>query len=405
MTSTTIRGAADARSSNLFDRAVARLKAQTIETPSWAYMSSGTRFKVFTTPGTARDVDEKVDDAALVHELTGVAQSLAIHIPWDRVDDYGKLRDYAKERGIRIGSVNPNLFQDDAYRLGSVTNPDASIRRKAVDHILECLNIMRTVGSSILSLWFPDGTNYPGQDDFRLRRQRMLEALQEVYESMDDDMRMLVEYKFYEPAFYHTVISDWGQSLTLCQKLGDRAQVLVDLGHHAQGVNIEHIVATLLDEGRLGGFDLNSRKYGDDDLIVGVIDPQQLFLIFSELAAAEESEDLRLRSTTEQVLYKLDQCHMVEENLPAIIQSVMNLQTAYAKAVLVDRDGLRAAQEAGDVVGANRLLTDAYETDVRPLLARVRKELGVASDPYAAYVTSDKRSQRTRERVGAAASW
>jgi len=405
MTSTIIPESTSGPSAERLERAASRLREQTIETPSWAYMSAGTRFKVFTTPGTARDVYERVDDAALVHELTGVAPTLAVHIPWDRVDDYGKLSDYAQERGVRIGSVNPNLFQADAYRLGSVTNPDQAIRRQAVDHILECLEIMRTVGSCILSLWFPDGTNYPGQDDFRIRRHRMLEALTEVYEAMDEDMRMLVEYKFYEPAFYHTVISDWGQSLTLCQKLGDRAQVLVDLGHHAQGVNIEHIVASLLDEGRLGGFDLNSRKYGDDDLIVGVIDPQQLFLIFCELAAGEDSDDPQVRSTARNVLYKLDQCHMVEENLPAIIYSVMNLQTAYAKALLVDRNGLRAAQEAGDVVGANHVLTEAYETDVRPLLARVRSELGGAPDPYGAYVSSENRSLRSRERVGTAASW
>lgn len=388
-----------------FQELVSRLKRQSVETPSWAYMSSGTRFRVFTTPGTARDVYERVDDAALVHQLTGVAPTLAIHIPWDQVTDYGKLRDYAVEQGVRIGSVNPNLFQDEAYRLGSVTNPDPGIRSQALDHIHECIGIMREVGSSDLSLWFPDGTNYPGQDDFRARRGRMLDALAEVYAYMDDEMRMLLEYKFYEPAFYHTVISDWGQSLTLCQKLGDRANVLVDLGHHAQAVNIEHIVASLLDEGRLGGFDLNSRKYGDDDLIVGAIDPQQLFLIFLELIAGEDSDDERVRTTAHNVLYKLDQCHMVEENIPAIILSVMSLQAACAKALLVDRNALAEAQLSGDVLRANTILMDAYDSDVRPLLAQVRGELGVPNDPYVEYLESDERSKRLRERVGPAATW
>jgi len=382
------------------DEVEGRLRAQRIETPSWGYANSGTRFKVFPQPGVPRTVEEKLADAALVHHLTGVAPSVALHIPWDRVDDWATLRDHAAALGVAIGAINPNLFQDDQYKLGSLTNPDAAVRRGAVDHVLECVAIARQTGSRDISLWLADGANYPGQDDLRDRRRRLAASLEKCYAALDPGMRLLVEYKFYEPAFYATDIPDWGTALLLCQTLGPRAQVLVDLGHHAQGVNIEQIVATLLDEGRLGGFHFNGRKYGDDDLIVGTTNPLELFLIYNELAAAEEDADPDLADTARSVAYMIDQSHNVEQKIPAMLLSVMNCQAAYAKALLVDRGALRAAQEAGDIVRAHATLMTAFETDVRPLLARVRAEMGAAADPLAAYTSSGYQERIERERVG-----
>ena len=291
---------------------------------------------------------------------------MAVHIPWDKVDDYGELRDHAGSLGVEIGAVNPNLFQEEEYRLGSVCHPDPAVRRKATDHLLECVEIGRELGSDVLSLWFADGTNYAGQDSFVERRHRMRECLSEAYAAMPENMRMLLEYKPFEPAFYHTDLPDWGAALTMCHRLGDRAEVLVDLGHHLQATNIEHIVALLLDEGRLGGFHFNNRKYADDDLIVGSVNPFELFLIYVELVEAEEDPDT-------QIAYMIDQAHNIEPKMEAMILSVTNLQEAYAKALLVDRTALREARRAGDVLGAHALLLDAYNTDVRPLCARVRE--------------------------------
>ncbi|GAB2714935.1 L-rhamnose isomerase [Arthrobacter bambusae] len=391
--------------SDKHEKILTRLAQQHIETQSWGYVSTGTRFKVFNTPGTPRDVWEKIDDAALVHRLTGVAPSVALHIPWDQVDDYGRLSDYAKKEGLVIGSISPNLFQDDDYKFGSLTNLDPKIRRKAIEHSIEVVDVMRSVGSTQMSMWLADGTNYPGQADFRRRRHFLREGLQEIYAALDEDMTMVLEYKLFEPAFYHTDIADWGQSLSFCQKLGDRAKVLVDLGHHALGVNIEHIVATLLDENRLGGFDLNGKKYADDDLFVGAINPYELFLIAVELVGGEDDADPRVAETARNVLYKIDQCAMIEDKIPAMLRSVTAMQAAFAKALLVDRAALSAAQEAGDVVTANEVLTDAYETDVRPLLRRLRERQGVVADPLGAYRDSEDRKQRISERVGTPAGW
>ncbi len=375
------------------------LRSQRIETPSWGYGNSGTRFKVFPQPGVPRDPFEKLEDAAQVHARTGVCPSVAIHIPWDKVDDYGELNDYADSLGLKIGAVNPNLFQEEEYKLGSVCNPDSGIRRKATDHLLECVEAAAEVGSNVLSLWFADGTNYPGQDSFIERRRRMHECLSEVYSFMPDEMRMFLEYKFYEPAFYHTDLSDWGTALTMCRKLGERAEVLVDLGHHAQGVNVEHIVALLLDEGKLGGFHFNGRKYGDDDLIVGSTNPFELFLIYVELRAAEEDPTTRIE-------YMIDQAHNIEPKIEAMILSVMNLQEAYAKALLVDLAALEEARYAGDVLAAHRIFLDAYATDVRPMCARVREDLGASADPIADFSSSgylDTVVEKRKE--GAQAGW
>ncbi len=375
-----------------------RLRTQRVETPSWGYGNSGTRFKVFPQLGVPRDPFEKISDAAEVHRLTGICPSVAIHIPWDRVDDYGELAQYAGSLGMRIGAVNPNLFQEEDYRLGSVCNPDEAVRRRATDHLIECVEIGREAGSDILSLWFADGTNYAGQDSFVERRHRMLECLSEIYEAMPESMRMLLEYKPFEPAFYHTDLSDWGAALTMCQKLGHRAEVLVDLGHHLQGANIEHIVALLLDEGRLGGFHFNNRKYADDDLIVGSVNPFELFLIYVELVEAEESGA--------RIDYMIDQAHNIEPKIEAMILSVMNLQDAYAKALLVDRAKLDEARRSGDVLLAHRLLLEAYNTDVRHLCAKVREDLGASADPISAFRESGYLEKVVDERLeGAGAGW
>ncbi len=378
---------------------IERLRSQRIETPSWGYGNSGTRFKVFPQSGVPRDPFEKLEDAAQVHVHTGICPSVAIHIPWDKVEDYGELNDYADSLGLKIGAVNPNLFQEEEYRLGSVCNPDLGVRRKAMDQLLECVEVAEKVGSNVLSLWFADGTNYPGQDSFIERRHRMHECLSEVYGAMPDEMRMFLEYKFYEPAFYHTDLSDWGTALTMCQKLGERAEVLVDLGHHAQGVNVEHIVALLMDEGKLGGFHFNGRKYGDDDLIVGSTNPFELFLIYVELRAAEEDLGTRIE-------YMIDQAHNIEPKIEAMILSVMNLQEAYAKALLVDLTTLQEARHAGDVLAAHRILLDAYATDVRPMCAGVRGDLGASADPIADFRSSGYLDTVVKKRKeGAQVGW
>ena len=365
-----------------------RLGALAIETPSWGYGDSGTRFATFTQPGRPRDVFERLDDAAEVNRLTGTAPAVALHFPWDQVDDLAELRDHAEGLGLRIGAVNPNLFQDPEYKLGSVAHPDESVRAKAVEHLLECVEIARELGSTAQSLWLADGTNYPGQDDLTARRRRVVSSLRELYEALPPEQELLIEYKLFEPAFYATELADWGSALLVCQALGERALVLVDLGHHAQGTNVEQIVALLAAEERLGGFHFNNRKYGDDDLIVGSVNPFELFLIFCELAGDERP----LPRLT------IDQAHNVEAKLEAMVLSVVNLQEAYAKALLVDRVALAAAQEEGDVLGGHEVLLDAYRLDVRPLCAQVRAELGAAEDPIAALRASGYTERVARER-------
>lgn len=382
------------------DRAKAALREQRIETPSWGYANSGTRFKVFTQPGVPRTPYEKIDDAATVHRFTAVAPTVSLHIPWDSVDDYADLAKHAADRGVSIGVINSNVFQDDDYMLGSVTNPDARVRRKATDHLLECVDVMDQTGSKDLKLWFSDGTNYPGQDSIRARQDRLSEALGQVYGRLAPDQRMLLEYKLFEPAFYTMDVPDWGTSYAHCLALGERAQVVIDTGHHAPGTNIEFIVALLLRAGKLGAFDFNSRFYADDDLMVGAADPFQLFRIMHEIVQADA---LRPEHG---VTFMLDQCHNIEPKIPAVIRSVMNVQEATAKALLMDADALSAAQRDGDVLEANAVFMDAYQTDVRPLLAELREEQGLEPDPVAAYKRSGHGEQVRTERVGGeAAGW
>ncbi|WP_229402908.1 L-rhamnose isomerase [Micromonospora okii] len=370
------------------------LRDQRIETPSWAYANSGTRFKVFAQPGVPRDPYEKIADAAVVHRLTGIAPTVALHIPWDRVDNYAALSTYATEQGVALGAINSNVFQDDDYKLGSVTNPDPAVRRKATDHLLECVDIMDATGSRDLKLWFSDGTNYPGQDDIRSRQDRLAEALREVYDRLGDDQRMLLEYKLFEPALYTTDVPDWGTAYAHCLELGPKAQVVIDTGHHAPGTNIEFIVAFLLRRGKLGAFDFNSRFYADDDLMVGAADPFQLFRIMYEIVRGDALKP------EAGIAFMLDQCHNIETKIPAIIRSVLNVQEATAKALLVDREALADVQNQGDVLAANAVLMDAFNTDVRPLLADFRAAEGLDPDPVAAYHRSGYFDKIRTERAG-----
>ncbi len=372
----------------------AALSRLAIETPSWGYGDSGTRFGVFPQPGRPRDVFEKIDDAAEVHRLTGTAPAVALHFPWDAVADLSELTEHLCASGLRAGAVNPNLFGDPDYRLGSLTHPDSGVRERAVAHMVDCIAIASALQSTAQSLWLADGTNYPGQDDLRARRRRLRESLQTVYAALPDDQELLVEYKFFEPAFYATDLADWGSAVLLCRDLGERARVLVDLGHHAQGTNVEQIVALLADERRLGGFHFNNRKYADDDLIVGSVNPLELFLIFAELG--EDGGELP-RLT-------IDQSHNVEAKVEAMVLSIVNLQESYAKSLLIDREALRAAQRDGDVLRGHELLLDAYDTDVRPLCAAVRERLGAAAEPVAQLRGSGYAQRMARQRATVPAS-
>ena len=383
---------------NTTESALGRLEELAIEVPSWAYGNSGTRFKVFGTPGTPRTIQEKLADAAKVHEFTGLAPTVALHIPWDKVDDYAALREYAAGLGVGLGTVNSNTFQDDEYKFGSLTSSTESVRRRAIAHHLECIDIMHATGSRDLKIWLADGTNYPGQDDIRGRQDRLAGSLQEIYAALGENQRLVLEYKFFEPAFYHMDIPDWGTSYAQTLALGEKALVCLDTGHHAPGTNIEFIVAFLLREGKLGGFDFNSRFYADDDLMVGAADPFQLFRIMHEVIQGGGYGD--------HVAFMLDQCHNIEPKIPGQIRSVMNVQEATAKALLVDVEALRAVQDSGDVLGANAVFMDAYNTDVRPLLAELREDMGLAPDPMAAYKRSGYFEKiRDERKDGQAAGW
>ena len=352
-----------------------KLKALKIETPSWGYSDSGTRFATFKQIGAAKSVKEKIQDAAEVHKVTGICPSIALHIPWDITDNWIALLEYSLSLGIKPGAINPNLFQDQDYKLGSLCNPSQKVRKKAIDHVLECIGIAKTLKSKDISLWLGDGTNYPGQDDIRERKHRLEDSLKEIYDNLTNDMRILIEYKFFEPAFYNTDIPDWGTAHNLCLKLGNRAMVLVDLGHHALGANIEQIVAYLLDEGKLGGFHFNNKKYADDDLTVGSINPYEFFLIFNELVSAEED------GIKADIAYMIDQCHNLKPKIEEMIQSVENIQKTYAKALIVDRKSLRKFQQDEDIIMAEKVLTEAFEADITPLLFKVREEMGLPLDP------------------------
>lgn len=373
-----------------------QLEHQAIEVPSWAYGNSGTRFKVFGSPGTPRSVEEKIADAAAVHRFTGLAPRVALHIPWDLVDDFGALRRHAEGLGVELGTINSNTFQDDDYKFGGLTHHDRRIRQKAIDHHLQCLDIMGETGSRDLKIWLADGSNYPGQADILARQERLADSLAAIHAQLGAEQRLILEYKFFEPAFYHTDVPDWGTALTHVQALGENAKVCLDTGHHAPGTNIEFIVAQLLRAGKLGSFDFNSRFYADDDLIVGAADPFQLFRILFEVIRGGGYDP------ASEVGFMLDQCHNVEKKIPGQIRSVLNVQEMTARALLVDRAALAEAQEAGDVLTAHEIFMDAFYTDVRPDLAAWRESRGLPADPMRAYDASGHQEQIEAERVGGA---
>lgn len=368
------------------------LKAQRIETPSWGYSNSGTRFNTFRQPGAAISIQEKLDDAAQVHQFTGVTPTVAVHVAWDFNPDTDprEVVKYAASRGVQIGAINPTMFQEQFYLNGAIANADPQVRRHVVDHMLYSVDIGKQTGSGLLSLWFADGTNYPGQGDFRRRKHWVAECLQEVYAAMPPAMRMLVEYKHFEPGFYHTDIADWGMAYVFCQQCGDRAQVLVDLGHHPRATNIEHIVAFLLDEGRLGGFHFNDARYADDDLTTGSVNPYQVFLIYAELVKAGE--------LARDVAYMIDQSHGEKPKIEAMIQTVCTIQRMYARALLVDWAALDRAQAEGNIVDGENALIAAFNIDVEPLMMQVREEMGLAPDPLAAYRASGYQQKIDAER-------
>jgi L-rhamnose isomerase/sugar isomerase len=370
-----------------------QLARQQIELPSWAFGNSGTRFKVFSTPGTPRDPYEKIADAAQVQQYTGLAPTVALHIPWDLVDDFADLKRHAEEHGVSLGTVNSNTFQDDDYKFGALTHVDETIRQKAIDHHLRCIDVMDATGSRDLKIWLAEGSNYPGQEDMRSRQDRLHESLSTIYDRLGADQRLVLEYKFFEPSFYHTDVPDWGTSYVQTAALGPKAMVCLDTGHHAPGTNIEFIVMQLLRLGKLGSFDFNSRFYADDDLIVGAADPFQLFRILVEVIRGGGYDN-------PDVAFMLDQCHNIEDKIPGQIRSVLNVQEMTARALLLDRVALTAAQEAHDVLGANEVFMDAYQTDVRKDLAEWRESRGLPTNPMRAYLESGYQQSIAEDRVG-----
>ncbi len=370
-----------------------KLNGFKVEIPSWGFSDSGTRFHVFHAPGAARNVFERIEDAAQVNKYTGAVSGVAIHIPWDKVEDWKSVKEFAKERDLKIGSVNPNLFQDEDYKFGSLTNSNEKIRQKAIKHVLECIDIMRNTGSKVLSLWLPDGTNYPGQGDFARRHSLLFESLKEIYDALDDDMTLFIEYKFFEPAFYHMDTPDWGTAYALVKDLGEKAKVIIDLGHHAHGTNIEYIVSILSSRGKLGGFHFNSRKYADDDLTVGSMNPYELFLIFVEL-----NKFFDLSKTPPEVALVIDQSMNIKPKIKALIQSIENLQITYLKSLFVDFSSLQECQKANDVIGSEEILKDAFLTDVRPILKEWRSDLGIPLNALEAFEKSGYEEKIAKER-------
>src|SRR5436190_12317891 len=362
-----------------------------IETPSWGYADTGTRFGKFLQPAAAGTIDEKLADAGIVHQYTGCCPTVAVHVLWDfsmGVDAQATAK-IAEKHGVKIGAINPNVFQDQVYKFGSVCSPDERAQTHAHRHVMDSISIAKAVKSNLLSLWFADGTNYPGQDDIVARKRRMEGALRQWHEAMPKEMTMLVEYKPFEPAFYHTDIADWGMAYVFAQDAGPNAKVLVDTGHHLQGQNIEHLVAFLLDEEMLGGFHFNDRKYADDDLTLGSIDPYAVFRILHEIRNAAELHE----KDVSKIAYMIDQSHNLKPKIEAMIQTVVAAQELYAKACLVDRKKLREAQTRMDIVDAEGCLKDAFATDVRPLLAEWRKRKTIDPDPMRAYRASGYESR------------
>ena len=372
------------------------LDAFQIELPSWGFANTGTRFGKFLQPAAATTAEEKFSDAAQVHRWTGVCPSVALHVLWDLpggLADIPKVQKTAVEHGLRPGAINPNTFQDQIYKHGSLGNPDPQVRRAALDHMLDSIEIARGLGSRDLSLWFADGSNYPGTQNIRHRRQWFAEGLRAAHERLTGEQRLLVEYKPFEPAFYHTDIADWGMALVLAQSAGPRAKVLVDTGHHYQGQNIEQIVAWLLDLDMLGGFHFNDRRYADDDLTLGSIDPYQVFRIFQEILQFAWETGKR-----PDIAYMIDQSHNLKGKIEAMIQTVTTAMELYAKAAVVDRAKLASAQAKCELIDAEGCLKDAFSTDVRPAIREWAVSKGLPADPMDAFRQSGYLERVTAER-------
>jgi len=382
--------ASNASEQHLLDQ----LDDQAIELPSWAFGNSGTRFRVFSSAGVPRTPFEKIEDAAQVHKFTGISPTVALHYPWDKVDKFSDLKKHANDLGVDLGTINSNTFQDEEYKLGSLSHRDPKVRQRAIDHHFDCIDVMNETGSRDLKIWLADGSNYPGQDDLRTRQDNLADSLAKIYARIASNQRLVLEYKFFEPAFYHTDVPDWGTSYAQVSALGERAVVCVDTGHHAPGTNIEFIVMQLLRLGKLGSFDFNSRFYADDDLIVGAADPFQLFRIMYEVVRGGGY------GAKSGVAFMLDQCHNIEDKIPGQIRSVINVQAMTARALMVDRAAIDEAQRAGDVLGANDIMMDAFYTDVRPILAEWRIGRGLDPDPVAAFGASGYLEKIAKNRVG-----
>jgi L-rhamnose isomerase/sugar isomerase len=380
------------------DRVLAVLDRFRIQLPSWGFANTGTRFGTFLQPAAATTAEEKFSDAAQVHALTGICPALALHVLWDLPegpDGAAHITRLAERYGIQPGAINPNLFQDQSYKFGSFGNPNAAIRSKALQHAQESVEIGRRLRSRDISLWFADGSNYPGTANIRRRREWFAEGLQAVHAALDGGQRLLVEYKPFEPAFYHTDIADWGMALLLARAAGPQARVLVDTGHHYLAQNIEQIVAWLLAEGMLGGFHFNDRRYADDDLTLGSIDPYQIFRIFHEILSFEWET-----GAPADIAYAIDQSHNLKGKIEATIQTVTVAQELYAKAALVDHERLAAAQARADLVQAESMLQDAFATDVRPAIREWRAGKGLPADPMQAFRDSGYLARITAERAG-----
>ncbi len=383
---------------SLEEIAAAALDHFAIELPSWGFANTGTRFGKFVQAAAATTLEEKFADAAQVHLLTGACPSLALHVSWDLpagLQDVGRVRGLERQHGIRAGAINPNLFEDQRYKHGSVANPDAAVRAEALTRLHESVDIARALGSRDVSLWFADGSNYPGTQHMRKRKRWFTEALGMAHDRLAPGQRLLIEYKPFEPAFYHTDIADWGMALTLAREAGPQAFVLVDTGHHYQGQNIEQIVAWLLDEQRLGGFHFNDRRYADDDLTLGSIDPYQVFRIFHEIQQLAWEQD-----RAPDLAYMVDQSHNLKGKIEAMIQTVRTAQEIWVKAALVDRGALVAHQDRCALIDAERCLTDAFATDTRPLVAAWARARALPVDPIVAFRDSGYLETVTRERGG-----
>ncbi len=379
-----------------------KLAAFEVAVPTWGVGTGGTRFARFPIPGEPTSIFDKIDDCGVIQELVTCCPRMSPHFPWDHVKDYNELRDHAAARSLGFDAVNSNTFQDQArqqhsYRHGSLTHSEAAVRDQAIAHNIECIEVGKVLGSSALTVWIGDGSNYPGQSDMARSFDRYLDSARAIYAALPDDWTMLIEHKLFEPAFYSTVIQDWGSSYLAAMALGPKAACLVDLGHHAPSVNIEMIVARLAWAGKLGGFHFNDSKYGDDDLDSGSIQPFQLFLVFNELVEASARAE-RKGTVGFAPAYMLDQSHNITDPIESLTVSADALQCAYTRALLVDRAGLHEAQDANDVISARAFLQDAYQTDVRPLVAEARRRRGGAIDPIAAYRASGYRNTVAKTR-------